>query len=252
MSTKKWNEESTKQLVATVGSVESAGVVPADKVREIAANMDVSDKSISAKLRKLGYEVESLAKTKVSAFSDADTGALVQFVELNPSAFTYAEIAEQFNNGQFTSKQIQGKILALELTGLVKASEKVEAVRVYTEAEEAEFVELAEAGKYIEEIAEHFNKPVASIRGKALAMLTKGLIKEIPVQRDSKAKTVVDPITSLGEDIAGMTVEQIAAATGKTERGIKTSLTRRGITVVDHDGQKKRAKAEGKAAAVKE
>lgn len=247
MSTKKWNEESTQKLIATVGTVESAGVVPAEKVREVATDMEVSERSISAKLRKLGYEVESLAKAKTSAFTEADTAALVQFVELNPLSFTYAEIAEQFNDGQFSAKQIQGKILALELTSLVKASEKVEAVRVYTEAEEAEFAEMAEAGKFIEEIADHFNKPIASIRGKALAMLTKGLINKIPVQRDLKSKAAEDPIAALGADIACMTVDQIATATGKTSRGIKTLLTRRGIAVSDYDGEKKKAKAQGKA-----
>lgn len=249
MSTKKWNDENTQTLVNNVLSagVTSGGLVTANVVRELAVTLEVSERSISSKLRKLGYEVESLAKVKTSAFTEADTAALVQFVELNPSAFTYAEIAEQFNNGQFSAKQIQGKILALELTSLVKASEKVEAVRVYTDAEEAEFAEMAEAGKFIEEIADHFNKPIASIRGKALAMLTKGLISKIPVQRDSKAKSVEDPIAALGTDIAGMTVEQIATATGKTTRGIKTLLTRRGIAVSDYNGEKKKAKAQGKA-----
>ena len=46
-----------------------------------------------------------------------------------------------------------------------------------------------------------------------------------------------------------MTVAQIAEAADKTERGVKTILTRRGITVVDYDGAAKKAKAEAKAAA---
>jgi hypothetical protein len=41
-----------------------------------------------------------------------------------------------------------------------------------------------------------------------------------------------------------MTVAEIAAAVEKTERGIRTLLTRRGIKVADYDGQAKRAKAE--------
>jgi len=247
MSTKKWTEENTKALVEAVGA--PSGAVTADQVREIATQMEVSDRSISAKLRKLGYEVASLAKEKTSAFTAEDTAALVQFLDLNPGAFNYGEIAEQFKGGEFTPKQIQGKILALEKTALVKASEKVEAVRKYTPEEEATFIELANAGAYIEDIAKELNREVSSIRGKALALLTKNLIDNIPVQRDSKAKVEADPIEALGTDIATMTVTEIATATGKTERGIKTTLTRRGIKVADYDGAKKQEKARGKAEA---
>jgi hypothetical protein len=45
-----------------------------------------------------------------------------------------------------------------------------------------------------------------------------------------------------------MSVAEIAAATDKTERGIKTLLTRRGLTVADYDGAAKKAKAESKTA----
>ena len=54
---------------------------------------------------------------------------------------------------------------------------------------------------------------------------------------------------ALGEAIATMTVEQIAEASGKTERGMKTLLTRRGIKVADYDGFAKKQKAEAKASA---
>ena len=42
---------------------------------------------------------------------------------------------------------------------------------------------------------------------------------------------------------------EIAAAIDKTERGLKTLLTRRGIKVADYDGAAKRDKADGKKAA---
>lgn len=247
MSTKKWNEDTTKALVAAVGEIGT--VVTAEQVKTIAADMEVSDRSISAKLRKLGYEVASLAKEKTSAFSSDDTEALVQFLELNPGAFNYSEIAEQFQEGTFTAKQIQGKILALEMTSSVKPSEKVEAVRKYSDDEEEQFVTMANSGAFIEDIAAALNREVPSIRGKALALLTKGLITSIPVQRDSKAKESVDVLDALGDEIANMTVAEIATATGKTERGVKTALTRRGVTVKDYDGAKKQAKAQGKAQA---
>ena len=44
-------------------------------------------------------------------------------------------------------------------------------------------------------------------------------------------------------DISGMTVEAIAEAIGKTARGVKTMLTRRGLSAADYDGAAKAAKA---------
>ena len=46
-----------------------------------------------------------------------------------------------------------------------------------------------------------------------------------------------------------ITVAEIAQAVDKTERGLRTLLTRRGIKVADYDGAAKKAKAEAKAAA---
>ena len=40
-----------------------------------------------------------------------------------------------------------------------------------------------------------------------------------------------------------MTVEAIAEEIGKTTRGVKTMLTRRGLTAADYDGAAKAAKA---------
>jgi predicted transcriptional regulator len=131
----------------------------------------------------------------------------------------------------------------------VKPAEKVEVARTYTEAEEATFVRMAEAGSYIEDIAAKLNKTVASVRGKALSLTRKGQIAKIPAQKESHAKESIDPVTALGDKIATMTVAEIAAAVDKTERGLRTLLTRRGIKVADYDGAAKRAKAEAKAAA---
>jgi hypothetical protein len=241
---KKWTEESSAELLIFVGD---ASPVSAETVAEAAVEMGVSERSISAKLRKLGREVASLAKQKASSFSADETEQLTNFIEQNDGELTYKQIAEGFLAGKFTAKQIQGKILALQLTGSVKASEKVEVANKYSEEEEVRFIALANAGKFIEEIAEEFARPVASIRGKALSLVTKGLISNIPVQRDSHAKDNVDAVTTLGDKISEMTVAEIAVATEKTERGIKTILTRRGIKAADYDGKAKQAKAHGKA-----
>ena len=60
---------------------------------------------------------------------------------------------------------------------------------------------------------------------------------------------ITSVVDALGTDIALMTVAEIATKIDKTERGVRTLLTRRGIAVKDYDGQAKKAKAEGKKAA---
>jgi hypothetical protein len=244
--TKKWSDEAVANLLAIVGRESPVSVV---KVEEAAEALEVSTRSVAAKLRQLDREVASMAKEKVSAFSDEESQGLFKFVTSNSGRFTYKQIAESFADGKFTAKQIQGKLLALELTGNVKPAEKVEVARSYTDAEETKFISMAERGQYIEDIAQALGKTVASVRGKALSLLRKGQIANIPAQRESHAKDQVDPIVALGERIASMTVAEIAAAVDKTERGLRTLLTRRGINVADYKGADKKAKAEAKAAA---
>ncbi len=241
---KKWSDEAVATLLSIVGNESPVSVAA---VEQAATSLGVSARSVASKLRQLDREVASMAKEKVAAFSAEQGEELAAFVRANAGAYTYKEIAEKFPGG-FTAKQIQGKLLALELTGSVKPAEKVEVARTYTEAEEATFIKMAQAGKYIEEIAVALGKEIPSVRGKALSLSRKGQIDKIPAQKDSHAKNVVDPVTALGDKIATMTVAEIAAAVDKTERGLKTLLTRRGIKVADYDGAAKKAKAEAKAA----
>jgi arsenate reductase-like glutaredoxin family protein len=245
-ATKNWSDEAVDQLMQIVGNESPVSV---DSVERAAEQLGKTTRSIASKLRQLDREVASLAKEKTSAFT-ADEGAdLADFVAANAGNLTYKEIAENFADGKFTAKQIQGKLLALELTGSVKPAEKVEVARTYTEAEEATFVKMADAGSFIEDIAAKLNKTVASVRGKALSLTRKGQISKIPAQRESHAKESIDPVVALGASIHTMTVAEIAAAVDKTERGLRTLLTRRGIKVADYDGAAKKAKAEAKAAA---
>lgn len=246
--TKKWSDAAVDTMMAAVGN---SRPVTADAVERAVAALGegFTARSVASKLRQLEVEVASMAKEKTSAFSEDEGADLAEFVISNSGNLTYKQIAEQFADGKFTAKQIQGKLLALELTGSVKPAEKVEVARTYTEAEEAKFVKMAEAGSYIEDIATALNKTVASVRGKALSLTRKGQIAKIPAQRSSHAKEVVDPVTQLGDKIHSMTVAEIAAAVDKTERGLRTLLTRRGIKVADYDGAAKKAKAEAKAAA---
>jgi hypothetical protein len=245
---KKWDDEATATLVNLVG--DTANTVTVALVEKAAEVLGVTTRSVASKLRKLEYTVESMAKVSTRKFSDEESASLAAFVESSPNSLTYVEVAEQFLAGKFSAKQIQGKLLALELTGLIKPAEKVEAVRQYSEAEEATLVKMVEDKAFIEDIAAALNKSLASIRGKALSMSRTGAIAAMPVQRESHAKVTPDPINALGAAIATMTVAEIAATLDKTERGIKTALTRRGIKVADYDGAAKAAKAQGAAEAV--
>ena len=157
-ATKNWSDEAVDQLMTIVGSQSPVSV---ESVERAAEQLGKTTRSIASKLRQLDREVASLAKEKTSAFT-ADEGAdLADFVAANAGNLTYKEIAESFAGGKFTAKQIQGKLLALELTGSVKPAEKVEVARTYTESEEATFVKMADAGSFIEEIASKLNKTVA-------------------------------------------------------------------------------------------
>jgi len=243
---KKWSDAAVATLLSTVGGESPVSVATVEKAAEA---LGVTVRSVASKLRQLDHEVASMAAVKAPAFTAEQGQALANFVNSNAGQFTYKEIAEKFADGAFTAKQVQGKLLALELTGSVKPAEKIEVARTYTEAEEAKFVKMAKAGSFIEEIAEALGKTVPSVRGKALSLSRNGQIDKIPAQKESHAKNVVDAVAALGDKIKTMTVAEIAAAVDKTERGLKTLLTRRGITVADYDGAAKKAKAEAKATA---
>jgi|APGre2960657404_1045060.scaffolds.fasta_scaffold00408_13 DNA-directed RNA polymerase subunit F len=245
-ATKKWSDDTVSQLLNIVGN---SSPVSVESVEHAAEVLGFTTRSVASKLRQLDREVASLAKEKTSAFTHDESTDLADFVNANAGNLTYKQIAEHFADAKFTAKQIQGKLLALELTGSVKPAEKVEVARTYSDAEEAKFINMAEAGSFIEDIATALNKTVASVRGKALSLTRKGQISKIPAQKQSHAKESIDPVTALGDKLSTMTVAEIAASVDKTERGLRTLLTRRGIKVADYDGAAKKAKAEAKAAA---
>lgn len=240
MTTQKWTDERVAELLVAVGSEDPVSIT---SVQAAALQLGVSDRSVASKLRKLGREVTSMAKATTPTFTEDEAVALESFVVANSGNMTYAQIGENFANGKFTAKQVQGKILSRELTAHVKPTEKVEAARLYTEAEEVKFVEMCTAGAFVEDIATALGKSVNSVRGKALSMLRTGEVAAIPAQRESHAKTDVDGFSAL-ENVESMTVEQIATALGKTDRGVKTILTRRGINVANYKGADKKAKNE--------
>ena len=237
MALPKWTDERTDQLVNFVGD----GPVSQHQVAEAADMLETSTRSVSSKLRKMGYEVELASSSATKAFSDEQEATLQNFVESNSGTYTYAEIAESFENGHFSAKSIQGKILSMELTEHVKPAEKVVTPRTYNEDEEAQFTQMVNDGAFVEAIAEALDRSVNSIRGKALSLLRSGDINAIPKQEFTKGSNKADPFADL--DIASMTVEEISENIGKTVRGVKTMLTRRGLASADYDGSARKEKS---------
>ena len=239
MALPKWTEERTAQLINFIGG---ESPVSQATVAEAADQLETSTRSISSKLRKMGHDVELASANASRAFTDAQEATLAAFVSGNSGEYTYAEIAGLFEDGAFSPKSIQGKILSMELTGHVKPAPKVEAVRTYSEAEEVTFVGMVQAGAFVEAIAAELNRSVNSVRGKALSLLRSGDIDAIPRQETTKGASKEDPLADIA-DIGSQTVEAIAEQIGKTARGVKTMLTRRGLTASDYDGAAKKEKA---------
>ena len=239
MALPKWTDERTDALTNFVGD---ESPVSQATVAEAATELETSTRSISSKLRKMGFDVELASAASSRAFSDAQEATLASFVSDNSGEYTYAEIASHFEGGEFSPKSIQGKILSMELTGHVKPAPKVEAVRTYSPEEEATFVKLVNDGAFVEAIADALGRTVNSVRGKALSLLRSGDINAIPRQETTKGSSKEDPLAGL-TGIGDMTVDAIAEAIGKTARGVKTMLTRRGLTAADYDGAAKKEKA---------
>jgi len=230
-----WTEEKEAELLAAVGEARPVSQATA---AEAAEQLEVSTRSVGAKLRKMGVEVEK-AGPRARKFSEEQENALDAFLSANEGKFTYAEIAESFAGGEFSAKQIQGKILSMELTDAVRPTPKKETQKTYTPSEEDKFVKLAQSGAFLEDIAEALGKSLASVRGKALSLNRTEVLDSIPKQRESHASTKVDPIEELGARIADMTVAEIAEVTGKTPRGVRTIITRRGLVCADYKAKKK-------------
>ena len=239
MALPKWTDERTQQLVDFVGNTSP---ISQAMVADAAVDLETSTRSVSSKLRKMGHDVELASSVSNRTFSEDQEATLSQFVSDNSGTYTYADIASSFEGGNFSAKSIQGKILSMELTGHVKPAEKPEAVRTYSPEEEATFTTMVNGGSFVEEIAEALGKSVNSIRGKALSLLRSGDINSIPKQKETKGSSKADPLAEVN-DIDNMTVAAIADEIGKTVRGVKTMLTRRGLTCSDYDGAARKEKA---------
>ena len=137
MALPKWTDERTAELTSFVGN---ESPVSQETVAEAADRLETSTRSVSSKLRKMGFEVELASARASKSFSESQEATLVSFLESNSGEYTYAQIADHFEGGAFSAKQLQGKILSMELTDHVKPAPKVESVKTYSADEEATFI----------------------------------------------------------------------------------------------------------------
>lgn len=224
------NYKYTPEIEESMRSAAAAGVTEA-VVNKLAEELNFPTRSVSAKLRSMGFDVPK--KTEAPKFTAEETKAFSDFLTANSGQQTAEEISKNFAGGKFTSRQVMGKALALELTSHVKKAEKKEKPKTYTAAEEEKIRSLHAQGKFLEEIADALGKPVNSMRGKLLSMELKA------PQKNKKAPTEGGSYPDLEKVAASMTVaELVAHYPGKTERGIKTALSRRGLSAKDYTAKK--------------
>ena len=238
-SVPKWNEEREATLKSVVGSQSPVAVATVEKA---AVTLETTTRSVASKLRKMDFEVESMSKKTSKSYTEAQEAELAAFLEKHAGQYTYAEVAASVLGGDFSTKQIQGKILSMELTANVKPTPKAETVKTYTDAEETKLLGLLANGTlFIEDIADAMGREVNSIRGKILSLSRTNEGISIPKQKNYKNKDAADPIQALG-DIADLTVDEIAEKIEKTARGVKTMLTHRGLKCKNYDGAKRAEK----------
>lgn len=240
----KWTDERTNTLIGIVGAEDP---VTQETVKEAAETLETTPLSVAAKLRKLGYNVESVSATRTKSFTDEQEATIRSVLESEPNKHTPADLSVILFGNEEKAKQVQGKVLSMDLSHLLMRVPPKVVVKKFTDEETDKIAELINSGAYLEDIAEAMGRDIKQIRGKALAM-QRSHGTAFPPQRDKKTKTPVDPFDGL--DVASLTVEELAKELEKTERGIKTMLTYRELTAKDYDGAAKAKKnAEKRAAA---
>lgn len=220
----------TDEMIAKMHEVASSGLNE-EVIETLVQEFEHPRRSVTAKLRKLGYDVPKKPGA-APVFSPEETESLAKFLEENAGSYTAEEIASTFMDGKFTARQINGKALSLEMTGAdyIKPADKKVVPKAYSVEEEERISEMVEEGAYLEDIAEALGKTTSSVRGKLLSMGLKAPQK-------TKKTTKSDPYEGI-EDMLDQTVEQIAEHFGKTPRGVKVVLTRRGLSCADHSPKK--------------
>ena len=81
----KWTDERTSELTTFVGD---ESPVSQGTVAEAADQLETTTRSVSSKLRKMGYEVELASAKSNRAFSEAQEATLSAFVSDNSGEYT--------------------------------------------------------------------------------------------------------------------------------------------------------------------
>ena len=74
----KWTDERTEELTNFIGD---ESPVSQDTVAEAAEQLETTTRSVSSKLRKMGYEVELASAKSTRAFSEGQEATLAAFVQ---------------------------------------------------------------------------------------------------------------------------------------------------------------------------
>ena len=139
--------EYTDEMVTRMHDVAGSGVTE-EIIESLMSEFDFPRRSVTAKLRKLGYDVPKKPGA-APVFSAEETDALSSYLESNSGSKTAEEIAADFMGGKFTARQINGKALSLEMTAHVKPAEKKITPRTYSEDEEAKINDMASSGAFL-------------------------------------------------------------------------------------------------------
>jgi hypothetical protein len=216
--------EYTDEMVTRMNDICGSGVTE-DIIESLCDEFEFPRRSVTAKLRKLGYDVPKKPGA-APVFTAEETDGLAAYLEANSGNQTAEEIAAGFADGKFTARQINGKALSLEMTSHIKPAEKKVTPKTYSAEEEEKIASMVEDNAFLEDIAEAVGKTANSVRGKLLSMGLKA-------EQKNKKGTKADPYEGI-EDMLEMTVEQIAEHFDKTVRGVKTVLTRRSLSAADY------------------
>ena len=85
MAVPKWTEERTQQLTEFVGG---ESPVSQATVADAADTLETSPRSVSSKLRKMGFEVELASSVSTRTFSEQEEATLSAFVSDNSGNYT--------------------------------------------------------------------------------------------------------------------------------------------------------------------
>ena len=233
-----WDDDAVTSLEEAVGN---RTTVPYEDAVAIAEDLNRSVRSVTGKMRSMDITVGA-KPTSAPTFSEAQTAALESFVTANSGELTYAEIAEQFP-GDFTRPQIQGKILSMELNSHVAKTVREATPSKYSADEEDTIVAGIEAGDSLETITAALggDHSMNSVRGKALSMFRQNIVSAVPKQDTTVSRGPSDYFADVDGDIVDLTVDEIADQLGKTPRGVKVALTKRGLSCADYTAKVKEA-----------